>query len=294
VDEARLRERLERAGLERIGPALLSLAQPCVRIYIQRVDEDTLSLGTSKIGGRPDLPRGVEWPAWHVPMSFLAQFNLAEVAPYDLQHQLPSRGLLSFFIETAGEPLFAAALELGDAIDTISNEELAAFDESASWRVVYSQGDVASLVGRDFPPRVPLRLPACATRFAAALTVPELEEPEFSAVALTPAERNLLIDTVLGPCESVNRGRFEDGGHHLLGYPCNLDSLGRAAAAIAAGGAQPGDSEAACRWRLLLQLDSSVVAEMDWAGGGMLQWFIEADRLQAQDFSRVYVTMVFL
>jgi uncharacterized protein YwqG len=48
------------------------------------------------------------------------------------------------------------------------------------------------------------------------------------------------------------------------------------------------------RWRLLLQVDSSDTAQMDWAGGGLLQWFIEGDALARADFSRPYLVMAFL
>src|SRR5205807_1135058 len=55
-------------------------------------------VGASRIGGDPDLPKGTPWPM-HAgkPLSFVAQFDLAEVARAG-KVGLPKKGLLSFFV----------------------------------------------------------------------------------------------------------------------------------------------------------------------------------------------------
>src|SRR6478672_6942116 len=108
MTEAEARSLLMAHGLDRRVDDLMALAEPTVRIAIARVDEDALPIGASRLGGRPDLPPGVPWPAWHEPMAFIAQVNLADVAPHDIAGALPDRGLLSFFYETDGEPLYSA------------------------------------------------------------------------------------------------------------------------------------------------------------------------------------------
>ena len=65
--------------------------------------------GGTRFGGRPDVPRGFEWPAYEGegmhgktakrPLSFIAQFDCAELAKYDAERLLPERGVLSFFYE---------------------------------------------------------------------------------------------------------------------------------------------------------------------------------------------------
>lgn len=52
-------------------------------------------LGTTRFGGLPDVPSGWTWPGKE--LEFLAQINLAEVAPVNRNGVLPTRGLLSFF-----------------------------------------------------------------------------------------------------------------------------------------------------------------------------------------------------
>ncbi len=69
--------------------------------------------GATKFGGLPDVPADFQWPyyfgqpvlsdepAKNRPLSFLAQFNCAELAAYDTDTLLPRTGLLSFFYEEA-------------------------------------------------------------------------------------------------------------------------------------------------------------------------------------------------
>ena len=65
--------------------------------------------GGTRFGGRPDVPRGFEWPVYEGegmhgktakrPLSFVAQFDCAELAKHDAERLLPDHGVLSFFYE---------------------------------------------------------------------------------------------------------------------------------------------------------------------------------------------------
>lgn len=58
-----LRQSLADTGLpDAIIARLAEQARPAVVLTTGAVDEDALPLGASKIGGRPDLPRGTAWP----------------------------------------------------------------------------------------------------------------------------------------------------------------------------------------------------------------------------------------
>ena len=298
MTDAELRAILHQRGLARVADGLLALAAPAVRVYIERVDEAGLPIGASKLGGRPDLPAGVDWPAWHEPLAFIAQFDLAAVAPHDREGILPTRGLLSFFYETDGEPLYSAGWGLPE--DT-PPEQYPEIDPSLGWRVLYHEGDPTAFVRREIPAALNelARFPACAARFAAEVTLPDVDGPEIEPLGLSDTERSTLIDLDA----AINKGTWEAGGHHLLGYPYNLGGSTLAACEIAARVipydclvANPTrwdeiDREASRRWRLLLQVSGSDEAEMDWAGGGLLHFCIEREALRAHDFSRVWLNM---
>lgn len=71
-------------------------------ILTGRTYDDELPVGTSRMGGRPDLPPGEPWPScdgW--PLSFLVQVDLATV---DTGGVLPSDGLLSLFYDAVEMP----------------------------------------------------------------------------------------------------------------------------------------------------------------------------------------------
>jgi uncharacterized protein YwqG len=76
------------------------------------VESDELSLGTSKIGGRPHLPADISWmQANGKSMTFVAQINFEEVKPYDRDGIFPEKGILYFFIEADEENLPFEKLE---------------------------------------------------------------------------------------------------------------------------------------------------------------------------------------
>jgi Domain of unknown function (DUF1963) len=66
-----------------------------VRLTPVSADEADLPLGVSRLGGRPDLADDVEWPLGYEdwPLAFLAQLDLAELRPYDVDGVLPVQGL---------------------------------------------------------------------------------------------------------------------------------------------------------------------------------------------------------
>ncbi len=101
INRAELQAKLYEVGLEEHAAILAEHARPA--IYIEReviADENQLPHGTSRLGGSPDVPAGFSWPHHNNrPLIFLAQFNLAEVSPFDIDHLLPTEGTLYFFYD---------------------------------------------------------------------------------------------------------------------------------------------------------------------------------------------------
>ncbi|HXT38045.1 MAG TPA: hypothetical protein VN837_20910, partial [Chloroflexota bacterium] len=71
MNAEQLRATLLAEGLDRVVDELMASTMPAVRIFIDRVDDAEIPIGASKLGGLPDLPAGVEWPAWHEHMAFI-------------------------------------------------------------------------------------------------------------------------------------------------------------------------------------------------------------------------------
>ena len=79
-------------------------------IHLNIGGKGTHVVGGTRFGGMPDVPKDFVWPAFEGvglmddavksrPLSFLAQFNCAELAALDTEGLLPKTGLLSFFYE---------------------------------------------------------------------------------------------------------------------------------------------------------------------------------------------------
>lgn len=87
---------------------LHSILKNAIEFTMTESDE-ALAPGASVIGGKPNMPEGFRWPFFegsdydgnvaNHPLSFLAQFNLEEIAEYDTENRLPHTGFLSFFYD---------------------------------------------------------------------------------------------------------------------------------------------------------------------------------------------------
>ena len=79
--------------------SVASLLKPTIKIDFLSKNKK-IKLGQSKFGGKPDLPKEIDWPVNGNgdPMIFLGQLNLQELSKYDIDSLLPSKGLIYFFI----------------------------------------------------------------------------------------------------------------------------------------------------------------------------------------------------
>lgn len=111
--------------------------------YSEDENKEKLPKGTSKIGGKPDLPKDFQWFYYNGedykkivenrPLSFLMQINCEEVHKYDKESLLPEKGMLYFFYE-----LFTMTWGFSP-------------QDRGSAKVFYYDGEIEDLVPTDFP-----------------------------------------------------------------------------------------------------------------------------------------------
>lgn len=98
-----MRRRLFQFGLGDHAEALLGLGLPSIRLHPaapRELSAGGLPIGTSKLGGRPDLAQGTSWPIHDGrPLQFMAQIRLADLAGLEAASVLPDAGLLTFFYD---------------------------------------------------------------------------------------------------------------------------------------------------------------------------------------------------
>ena len=237
-------------------------------------DED-VAVGRSKIGGNPDLETDFEWPAHNgTPLTFLVQFDLADVFASLGETELPSQGMLSFFYEAEAQPW-------GDESS----------DEGA-WKVIWTP-DVDRLARRGSPSSP---LPTLGVETVPAISIPEWDSLPIDDLTLSEQESDAYRDVQ----ERLTPQRPE---HQILGYAGEIQSDPRWECEVAASGwpqtASPSEREARTqeiqrdlvRWRLLFQLDTDERAGMIWGDMGMLYFMIDVDDLREHRFENTRLVL---
>lgn len=112
-DRADLDALIDRCGLAEARSLIQSQATPCFHM-IEGGPAPDAPLGTTRLGGAPDLPVGSEWPCSEYGLcGFLGQWDLADVRTRTGPTDLPAEGLLSIFvdfIDSAADPVPVRAL----------------------------------------------------------------------------------------------------------------------------------------------------------------------------------------
>lgn len=288
VWEAREREEMlalaERCGVGAHGPALLALRRYSIRLRAEELaaeeDEDSPSLGDSRIGGLPDLPRGMKWPLYEDrPLVFLAQIDLAVAALLDEEGLLPRTGFLWFFYD---------ALEYKEPTDT-------------RWRggarVFYSDVEHAELVPAQPPahPSTPKPFPAYPLTLESERMLPPLETPFLSLLDPSPAAQHGFGEFSWHATEWDPERPI----HRMLGYATPLQGDPYLQAQVGSVGASfegwndAGEREQAllreaAGWRLLLQVDSEPDNSLLHQDGGYYYFFIREEDLRAGRFEEAW------
>lgn len=219
--------------------------------------------GFSKLGGAPELPKGMTWPAEHGRLrSFAAQLDLAALRAHGGPEWLPHQGRLYAFVD----------------------EDRNGFPDLV--RMLYSVDPWGPAV---LPPnRAVKTLPERRVAFEVYSSIPSLDwlGIDLSEVDIGPDELDELADA---PWD-------DEIQHRIGGYPSEIQSEQMAISCELMRRGLPSEYEgteitpaierASKQWRMLLQIDSDPALKMNWGDGGRLYVFIrEKDALKG-DFSQ--------
>ncbi|MHB8624876.1 MAG: YwqG family protein [Aggregatilineales bacterium] len=298
INREKLLELIHEHGLAQYADAILNASKPAIHISRKRVADDSeIPVGVSKLGGSPDMPADFVWPQWNgTPLTFIGQFRMAEVAPFDIEHVLPPTGLLSFFFE---------------ADQRISYQHP---DKRGSWKVIYLENETAPLE-RIPHPRVSdilSQLAPCAVTFSQMLTLPVRDLNDYDETGDTfyahgrGLEKLKILNVDTHRYGDLSRAAYERRLlHQLLGNPDQIQGDIRyesqlEANGVALGSIIPNDprifqaAQDANNWRLLLQIDSDSDDDglgIMWDDVGCVYYCIQNDALDKRDFEHCAVTM---
>ncbi|MMZ56089.1 hypothetical protein D1872_179670 [compost metagenome] len=96
--EAKVHSLLEKHNLLSFEREVLDNLIPCLCLQLEKNKE--LPLGSSKMGGLPDLTKGCRIPLYNnLPLTFIAQYNPEEMNEVPFPTCLPAKGMLYFFYQ---------------------------------------------------------------------------------------------------------------------------------------------------------------------------------------------------
>jgi uncharacterized protein YwqG len=286
---------LRRDSME-FSTLLQSIQKSSIIIQYDQNFNSECPIGTSKIGGKPDLPSDFEWSyyegisykdeAGNRPLSFLAQINCEEASKFDKDSMLPSKGMLYFFYELA-------TMTWG-------------FDpkDAGSAQVYYFPGDTSELSRTDFPSDLcdDYKIPEMPISFSPRTELPTFDEfielhdgfdwdqmdeydeakrklieehdEENENISKILGYANLIQNGMLLQCELTSNGVYtgtSDGYTHVTAQ----------------------QKENAKKWKLLFQFDSiqTETHEILWGDMGRLYFYINSDDLKALNFDNCWLIL---
>lgn len=250
--------------------------------------EDYKHAGGSRIGGDPDLTASTEWPldSSGMPMTFLAQLHLQEVALHDEAHLLPADGMLYFFVGV-DEP----AYHIEHKVLYLPEEERHQVKRRCSPEVT-SLEEV--FIGYQADARASIELPnfGYADEEQIEDEKHDYEQYEELCFELAATNSNDLACMFGYPATQHGDCEVEASLRLLTGKPYNY-SVKAAMEEITAH--VNGDSDKAEQevrdTLLLLALDSDREVGFLWWDAGELQFFIRKEDLLAGNFARTYCSL---
>ena len=263
---------------------LATLPQPAVRLSSRRlVQPSDIPVGTSRLGGMPDLAPGFNWPYWRDrPLAFLGQVNLADVAQYPFCSGLPHLGVLAFFYDR--------------------EQEAWGFDpkDRGSW-LVHFEPNPALLQRCTHPGTAPsaAAYPACTLALSEVQTRPGADSRTVADLGLTPAELDMYSQVL----EQIHDQMPHGTEHQLLGHPSPIQGDMQLECQLVSSGLYCGDPSGyadprvqaleagAGRWQLLMQIDTDDSIEMMWGDCGRLYFWLTDDALRRRAFEECWMIL---
>lgn len=284
-----LQEEMEDRGLRAYFDTLAPLAKNAIHITLEEQGEADLPIGTSKFGGRPDLPEGVEWfrmDIADIPLSFIAQINFSEIAPYDLEHKLPEKGMLYFFYDCSA-----------DGMPWGFNPE-----DSDGWKVYFYDGDLSALSPAEAPEdleeedngvlfgcaklsfEAAMELPSPESDLTNGLDLPQDEETQDAWWEWSDEMTDEISNKLLGHADPVQGGMELECEYVTNQINCGTPEGYKIAKARGLG-------KNAKRWNLLLQVDSNEELGMMWGDMGRLYLWITEEDLKNRNFENCWLIL---
>ena len=272
-----LREMLHAHKLDRVADRIEALARRSIRLAADKESEAAVT----RLGGRPNLPKKLDWPTWREePLAFVAQLDLTTLPRLD-DVPLPATGSLYFFYE-GGENAWGFSPE-----------------DKGSCCVLHSPTPLTDSPLRNLPEELEGHLRFKGVRLSpepVELTAPGLEDKILADLGMTMDEREAYF-AFQQEWTETHAGCI----HRIGGYPECIQGDPKLEAHLVSHGLYCGDSSGyktgkekglwpgSVDWKLLLQVDSEDRADMMWGDVGRLYFLIHKTALEKRQFDKTWL-----
>lgn len=276
--------------LDRYADGIADAAKWAIALRPTRAEQASLGIGSSRLGGMPDLPPQHGWPTWRGrSMGFLAQINLQDLAATAPNNPLPSKGMLCFWYDLNVMPW--------ESDENGNGGFLVEYIADASALTTHSLP--RDYYWRDGVPLGTQTFAACSLTFCLVHSVPDVMD-QFDGQSCVDAAD---FDQYRSFVDAFRHQSPQQSGHQLLGYPWLIQGSMHEEVAIAAWRQQPENADAPAylpqqirtelgsQWRLLAQFNTDEATGFEWGDTGMLYFWIRHDDLEMRRFDRVRSVM---
>lgn len=295
MNRERAIEIIRSLSLAQYTDQLTAALEPSIGLRTRRVDESSLPLGASRIGGSPDFPAGREWPSWHASrpemrggsivhteatqshLHFIAQIQLKDVAGFQGAKCLPQQGMLFFFFDAESQPWGYDPNDRGGA------------------RVLFFDGRSSDLIRTSRPaPEGDYSSHPCALSCVQEWTLPSWNELALDTDHYDDYEE-LLADLYEMPSDGC-----PEPLHRLLGHSQNVQNEMKLECELVSHGVYCGDSSGydtqefatgANDWQLLLQIDTDDRPGWMWGDSGRIYYWIRRQDLAERRFDKAWAIL---
>jgi uncharacterized protein YwqG len=271
----RIRERMERAQLDRIAPAILELVRSSIRLNLGEPSSEAVT----RLGGTPNLPEDIPWPLRRNgdPHSFIAQVDLARLEPIE-GLPLPASGSLFFFCDSVDIP---AGFNPSDRDGFKVIYSASPLSENALCPTPRRLSEEQVFKGFTLNPKFELVSPPWRGNAIARLQLSESNLDKYASLF----NIDQTTHRIGGYPEIIQGDDLELTSELVLhGIPCG-DAAGYQYGRIHGLGAGATD------WRLLMQIDSQEEAGMMWHDVGRLFFMMREQDLENLRFDQAWMGM---
>ena len=287
-----LAKQLSDAEMAAIAAEVVGVSREAFRIQTSAATDEALPIGTSKLGGLPDLPANIAWPDCEgAPLAFIGQISLREIPS---PSPFPQDGVVSFFYDNA--------------------QSAWGFDpkDQSSFRVLYfprpEELRRAHSPVKEEPPGLLQKIKGSSRKrsefYFQNFAVRRLAFVPFQSISDPCAkllERPMrTLDDQDMYANFFDEYSHQGPAHQLLGWPTLIQNEMELECQMVTNGIYMGNTSGykhprraeleknAQDWILLLQVDSDDDAQMMWGDVGMLYFWIRRQDLERSDFGNAW------